>query len=103
MLGRRPKSLVGLDIGSSVVKAVELRQSGAGYKVVAVGAQPMPPDSIVGGVIMDGGIFESERSSSDNRVPGLHRIPLLGWLFKSESERESTEELLIFLTPRVVR
>ena len=67
MLGRRPKSLVGLDIGSSVVKAVELRQSGAGYKVVAVGAQPMPLDSIVGGVIMDGGIFESERSSSDNR------------------------------------
>ena len=50
-----------------------------------------------------GGIFESERSAQDNRVPGLHRIPLLGWLFKSKSERESTDELLIFLTPRVIR
>ena len=50
-----------------------------------------------------GGIFESERSRLDNRVPGLHRIPLLGWLFKSGSERESTDELLIFLTPRVIR
>ena len=56
MLGRRSKSLVGLDIGSSVVKVVELRQSGGEYKVVAVGVQPMPPDSIVGGAIMDGGI-----------------------------------------------
>ena len=50
-----------------------------------------------------GGIFESESSRQNNRVPLLHRIPLLGWLFKSEAERESSEELLIFLTPRVVR
>ena len=50
-----------------------------------------------------GGIFESERSSSNSRVPLLHRIPLLGWLFKSRSERESTDELLIFLTPRIIR
>ena len=50
-----------------------------------------------------GGIFESERSRSDSRVPLLHRIPLLGWLFKSRSERESTDELLIFLTPRIIR
>jgi len=50
-----------------------------------------------------GGIFESEQSSSNNRVPGLHRIPLLGRLFRSESDRESSDELLIFLTPRVIR
>ena len=50
-----------------------------------------------------GGIFESERSSSNDRVPGLHRIPLLGWLFRSQSKRESTDELLIFLTPKIVR
>ena len=50
-----------------------------------------------------GGIFESESSRQNNRVPLLHRIPLLGWLFKSEAERESSEELLIFLTPRVIR
>ena len=50
-----------------------------------------------------GGIFESERATADSRVPGLHRIPLLGRLFRSESERESTDELLIFLTPRIVR
>ena len=50
-----------------------------------------------------GGIFESQSDSQENRVPGLHRIPLLGWLFQSKSELESTTELLIFLTPRIVR
>ena len=49
-----------------------------------------------------GGIFEHERSASSSRVPALHRIPLLGWLFRSRAERDSTDELLIFLTPRIV-
>jgi type IV pilus assembly protein PilM len=51
---RRAKSLVGLDIGSSAVKAVELKASGKGYKVTAFGAEPVPPDSIVDGAIIDG-------------------------------------------------
>ncbi len=50
---RRPKSLVGLDIGSSAVKAVELKPSGKGYRVTAFGAEPIPPDSIVDGAIID--------------------------------------------------
>ena len=49
-----------------------------------------------------GGIFEHEHSTSSSRVPALHRIPLLGWLFRSRAERDSTDELLIFLTPRIV-
>jgi type IV pilus assembly protein PilM len=45
---------VGLDIGSSAVKAVELKQAGKGYKVTAFGAESVPPDSIVDGAIIDG-------------------------------------------------
>ena len=56
MFGRRTKRLVGLDIGSSAVKAVELRQTGDQYTVVALGAEPVPPDSIVDGAILDSGI-----------------------------------------------
>ena len=54
MLLKRARSLVGLDIGSSAVKAVELKPSGKGYKVVAFGSEPIPPDSIVDGAIIDG-------------------------------------------------
>ena len=49
------KSIVGLDIGSSAVKAVELKPAGKGYKVTAFGAEPVPPDAIVDGAIIDAG------------------------------------------------
>jgi type IV pilus assembly protein PilM len=52
---RRAKSLVGLDIGSSAVKAVELKPAGKGFKVAAFGSEPVPPDCIVDGAIIDGG------------------------------------------------
>jgi type IV pilus assembly protein PilM len=51
---RKAKSLVGLDIGSSAVKAVELKPAGKGYKVTAFGSEAIPPDSIVDGAIIDG-------------------------------------------------
>ena len=49
----RAKALVGLDIGSSAVKAVELKASGKSYKVTGFGTEPLPPDSIVDGAIID--------------------------------------------------
>jgi type IV pilus assembly protein PilM len=50
----KTKPIVGLDIGSSAVKAVELRPSGKSYKVTAFAVEPVPPDSIVDGAIIDG-------------------------------------------------
>ncbi len=50
---RRTKAVVGLDIGSSAIKAVELQPSGRGFRVSAFGAEPLLPDSIVDGAIID--------------------------------------------------
>ena len=50
-----------------------------------------------------GGIFESIETERQSRTPGLSRIPLLGWLFKTESNTESSDELLIFVTPHIIR
>ena len=50
----KPKAVVGLDIGSSAVKAVELKPPGKEFKVSAFGVEPVPPDSIVDGAIIDG-------------------------------------------------
>jgi type IV pilus assembly protein PilM len=49
----RAKSLVGLDLGSSAVKAIELKAVGKGWKVTAYGSEPLAHDSIVEGAIMD--------------------------------------------------
>jgi type IV pilus assembly protein PilM len=64
----RSKSLVGLDIGSSAVKAIELRQVGKGYKVAAFGTEAVPPDSIVDGAILDGtAVIEAIRRLFETR------------------------------------
>ena len=48
-----------------------------------------------------GGVFASQQSQDRGRVPGLHRIPLLGHLFRSREQNHRDEELLIFLTPSI--
>jgi len=67
MLFGRSKSIVGLDIGSSAVKAVELKPAGKGFRVAAFGNEAVPPDSIVDGAIIDAGaVAESIRRVFDN-------------------------------------
>ena len=68
-LGKSTKPVVGLDIGSSAVKAVELKPVGKGYRVSAFGTEPVPPDSIVDGAIIDGGaVAEAIRRLFENRA-----------------------------------
>jgi type IV pilus assembly protein PilM len=55
MLGfGKSKSLVGLDVGSTAVKAVELKVAGKGFRLAAFGSEPIPANAIVDGAIVDG-------------------------------------------------
>ena len=56
-----------------------------------------------GATTVIGGIFTTTELTADGRVPYLHRIPLLGWLFRRTSVRNDNRELLIFITPRIIR
>src|SRR6266540_2057798 len=65
----KSKAVVGLDIGSSAVKAVELKPSGKGFKVTAFASEPVPPDSIVDGAIIDGtAVSEAIRRLFENKA-----------------------------------
>ncbi len=50
-----------------------------------------------------GGIMQTREQSTTDRTPGLSRIPLLGWLFKRDTASSEVQELLVFLTPRIIR
>lgn len=50
-----------------------------------------------------GGIFQQQRSQSEKRVPGLGDLPLLGSLFRQQTDEQKKKELVIFITPRLVR
>ncbi len=49
-----------------------------------------------------GGVYYTIESSTQTRVPLLGRIPILGWLFKSTSKKKEQNEMLVFITPRIV-
>lgn len=55
-----------------------------------------------GETVVIGGMYKIITNDSTSGVPGLMKIPLLGWLFKSDATTSSTSELLIFVTPRIV-
>jgi type IV pilus assembly protein PilQ len=49
-----------------------------------------------------GGIYQSDAAEGTRKVPWLGDVPGVGWLFKSRSKDTSKNELLIFLTPRIL-
>lgn len=55
-----------------------------------------------GDTIVIGGIIKSNKSIADEGFPILQHIPVLGWLFKSRITSEDKQELLIFISPRIV-
>ncbi len=56
-----------------------------------------------GGTAVIGGIYRVSTDQGEDRVPGLANIPIIGNLFKNKSRREENEELLIFITPRIIK
>jgi len=56
-----------------------------------------------GDTIVIGGIRKTTKINGESGLPYLRKIPVLGWLFKTNSDTDNLEELLIFITPRVVQ
>ncbi|MBF0100056.1 MAG: type IV pilus secretin PilQ [Desulfobacterales bacterium] len=56
-----------------------------------------------GDTVVIGGIVKTNSIVSKSGVPILMDIPVLGWLFKTKSQSDKSEELLIFITPTIVQ
>ncbi len=55
-----------------------------------------------GDTVVLGGIYETNQTSTINKVPLLGDIPLIGWLFRNTSITNDKDELLIFVTPKLM-
>jgi general secretion pathway protein D len=53
--------------------------------------------------IVIGGLIDDNRNENETKIPGLGDIPLLSWLFKTQSTANQKTNLFVFLTPRVVK
>jgi type IV pilus secretin PilQ/predicted competence protein len=56
-----------------------------------------------GATAVIGGLFKRTTADTREGIPGLSKIPYIGWLFKTDQTREDNEDLLFFITPRIVR
>src|SRR5204863_10060936 len=66
MFGFGSKSIVGLDVGSSSIKAVELKRTRAGIEVAHLGLEALAPDIVVDSMIVDSGTVSSAISKLFN-------------------------------------
>jgi type IV pilus assembly protein PilQ len=56
-----------------------------------------------GETIVISGLSKQKQQDGTSGIPGLKDIPVLGWLFKGESKSETMEEVLIFITPNILK
>jgi type IV pilus assembly protein PilQ len=102
----RPK----ITAANTVIMAIAL-ENGSPSDILGAGGQPSITTDRArtsvqvadGDTTVIGGILATSDTTDRNRTPGLSRVPLLGWLFKNESSTNRTQELLIFITPRIIR
>jgi len=95
---------------STVIMKVEIENATADFSRQVNGIPPVDTQRANTQVQIDdgattviGGIFVSQEQSTNDKTPLLHRIPLLGWLFKQERIEDESRELLIFITPRILK
>jgi type IV pilus assembly protein PilQ len=96
-----------------IILDLDVKKDSIGTITVASGGVNVPSidtKEIVTQVLMNdgqtvvlGGVLETEHRDDQTKVPWLGDIPVLGALFKEQSKRNNKDELLIFVTPKIVR
>lgn len=94
----------------TIIMTVEIQNNAADFANLVNGIPPITTQSAKttvmipdGGTTVIGGIYRTEDSITRERVPFLHQIPILGNLFRNFARTKSNRELLIFITPRIIK
>ncbi|MET0498269.1 MAG: type IV pilus secretin PilQ [Steroidobacteraceae bacterium] len=100
-----PDNRVILDLTVAKDSVGQLVQSATGGQVPSIDTREIVTQVLVndGQTVVLGGILETERRDAEVKVPLLGDIPVLGRLFKTTSKTDNKDELLIFVTPRILR
>ena len=79
-------------------------QSATGGTVPSIDTRDVKTTVLVnnGDTIVLGGIYETTQTISTTKVPLLGDLPLLGWLFRNTQTQNNKDELLIFVTPKIL-
>ena len=100
-----PDDRVILDLTVSKDSVGQILPSATGGSVPSIDTREITTQVLVndGQTVVLGGILETERRDTVNKVPFLGDVPGLGWLFRSKGKTDNKDELLIFVTPKILR
>ena len=100
-----PDDSIIMDIFVTKDSVGELVASATGGFVPSIDTRSVITTVLVddGQTVVLGGIFETEERETINKVPVLGDIPGLGYLFRSTVTVNNQAELLIFVTPKILR
>lgn len=100
-----PDDRIILDLTVSKDNVGQLVQSATGGQVPSIDTRAITTMVVVndGQTVVLGGIMETEKRDSVNKVPFLGDVPGLGVLFRKKTRTDNKDELLIFVTPKILR
>jgi type IV pilus assembly protein PilQ len=100
-----PDNRVILDLDVSDDAVGQQVTSATGGSVPSINTHQITTQVLVndGQTVVLGGILETTKSKAANKVPFLADIPILGYLFRSTTDINNKTELLIFITPKILR
>jgi type IV pilus assembly protein PilQ len=100
-----PDNRVILDIDVSDDTIGQTVQSATGGSVPSIDTREITTQVLVndGQTVVLGGILETTKNKTSDKVPLLGDIPLLGYLFKTTTDINNKTEMLIFITPKILR
>ncbi len=100
-----PDNRIILDLNVKKDSVGQVIVGGAGQQVPSIDTREITTSVIVndGQTVVLGGILETERRETEKKVPYLGDIPVLGYLFKTTGKTNNKDELLIFVTPKILR
>ena len=95
--------ILDLDVKKDTIGTITV--TSGGVNVPSIDTREIVTQVLVndGQTVVLGGILETEHRDDQTKVPLLGDIPVLGALFKEQSKRNNKDELLIFVTPKIVR
>ncbi|WP_020483739.1 type IV pilus secretin PilQ [Methylomonas sp. MK1] len=96
----------------SVIMLLDIKKDSPGTPLATGGNATVPIDTRQlktkvqvedGETVVLGGIYESTVQESFNTVPWVSDLPVIGWMFKKSVKNDTKKELLVFITPKVVK
>jgi len=100
-----PDNRIILDLNVKKDSVGQVIVGGAGSQVPSIDTREITTQVLVndGQTVVLGGILETERRETEKKVPYLGDVPVLGRLFKTTGRTSNKDELLIFVTPKILR